>query len=97
VFKKVKFLKPKEPQSYRDLALVLEKKKNKNDLIEAMKLLNEVVTGLWDNRFEDIELTSILEINHILSSCKKWFKDDNNLFNELTSIVVNKLFIYEMV
>jgi hypothetical protein len=62
-----------------------------------MKLLNNVVTGLWDYRFDDIELTSILEINHVLSSCKRWFKDDKNLLDQLTSLVVDKVFVYEMV
>jgi Ca-activated chloride channel family protein len=63
VFKQVKKMRPGEPQSYRDLALVKEKL---GKLSEAVDLLNEVIKGEWDSRFEQIEITAAVELNHIL-------------------------------
>jgi tetratricopeptide (TPR) repeat protein len=63
VFDRVKKLRPDEPQSYRDLALVKEKL---GKYEEAAELLNKVITDKWDMRFDEIELTAAIELNHCL-------------------------------
>ena len=63
VFERVKSLAPYEPQSYRDLALVKERL---GKYEEAMHLFNKVITGKWDMRFDEIEMTVATEMNHLL-------------------------------
>lgn len=70
VFRQVLKLRADEPQSYRDLALILEKK---GQPVEAMKLLYKVVLGKWDLRFDEIELTALIELNRIIT----YYKQDN--------------------
>ncbi|KAF0980307.1 hypothetical protein FDP41_013521 [Naegleria fowleri] len=67
VFEKVKKLSPGEPQSYRDLALVKERMSKYQ---QAMELFNKVITGKWDSRFDEIELTVATEMNHLLLNDK---------------------------
>ncbi|KAL6071595.1 VIT domain-containing protein [Balamuthia mandrillaris] len=67
LFEKVLALRPKEPQSYRDLALVIQKRK---EYQRALELLNEVVLGAWRDDFREIELTALVEANRILDFCK---------------------------
>ncbi|MHC4915605.1 MAG: VIT domain-containing protein [Planctomycetota bacterium] len=73
VFEEVKRLRPEEPQSWRDLALVLEQRADlaargekpagaAADYARAMKLLAHVVMNQWD-RFEQIELIALMELN----------------------------------
>jgi Ca-activated chloride channel homolog len=64
-------LRPEEPQSYRDLALMLARrgeaegaKHAASDLSRAMELLHDVVLGRWD-RFEQIEVIALMELNRI--------------------------------
>jgi hypothetical protein len=71
VFEKVLKLRPFEPQSFRDLALVLEQK---GDYQRAIDLLWEVVIGQWNNAFDEIELTALYELNAIVARCNG-FKD----------------------
>ena len=63
MFRKVLSLKPDEPQSYRDLALVLEKSGNGK---EAIELLYKVIIGSWDSRFSEIEITALQELNRCI-------------------------------
>lgn len=63
VFEKVKKMRPDEPQSYRDLALIKEKL---GKYEEAVELFNKVITGQWDSRFDEIEQTAAIELNHCL-------------------------------
>ena len=73
IFEQVLEMRPEEPQSYRDLALVLiaraeDSKKEKRQLDDygrAIELLTEVVMRHWD-RFEEIEIMALVEINRIL-------------------------------
>lgn len=80
-FEAVLQLRPEEPQSYRDLALVLARraKENsaseaqaaiRNDYARAIELLNEVVLGEWDERFAEIEVIALMELNAILPRAK---------------------------
>jgi len=82
LFEAVLKLRGEEPQSYRDLALVLarraetqssEKLKSPSaagDFSRAIELLYHVVLNRWD-RFEEIELTALLELNRIIPLAKQ--------------------------
>eukprot|EP00727_Mastigamoeba_balamuthi_P011668 m51a1_g7123 hypothetical protein (964) ;mRNA; f:137753-141576 len=63
VFRRVLQLRDSEPQSFRDLGLVLIKRGRYQ---EALDHLWKVVTGRWDRRFDQIELTALTEINRLL-------------------------------
>lgn len=65
VFERVLHLRPEEPQSYRDLALVLAKR---SDYQRAIEMLEQVVMGQWDERFPDIEVIALMELNGLLTS-----------------------------
>ena len=60
-------LRPEEPQSYRDLALVLEQQEQYRAAID---LLYKVVLKNWD-RFQEIELIALMELNHIVPKARK--------------------------
>ncbi len=72
LYEKVLSLRPEEPQSYRDLALVLELRGDKRrgarlrreDYSRALSLLAKVVMGNWA-RFKEIELIALTELNTI--------------------------------
>ncbi len=74
VFEEVKRMRPEEPQSYRDLALVLAKRgdreKSAADYSRALKLLAHVVMNRWD-RFNEIELIALMEFNAVYARAKK--------------------------
>ncbi|MBN1960424.1 MAG: DUF2135 domain-containing protein [Deltaproteobacteria bacterium] len=66
VLEEVLRLRPEEPQSYRDLALVLA---DQNKFKRSMELLAHVVMNRWD-RFEEIELIALMELNRIIPKAK---------------------------
>ena len=74
VLEKVLRLRPEEPQSRRDLALVLadraEEKNLPEDAARALALLAEVVQRRWD-RFPEIELVAVMEQNRILARAER--------------------------
>jgi hypothetical protein len=70
VFEKVLSIKKEEPQSFRDLAIVLME--DERDFEKALQCFNAVVTKEWDNRFDEIELTALIEMNRMLHT--KWGK-----------------------
>ncbi|KAL9644814.1 hypothetical protein ABK040_009272 [Willaertia magna] len=80
IFEKVKEIRPDEPQSFRDLALVKERL---GKYKESMELFNKVITGKWDSRFDEIEQTAAIEMNHLLQ-------------NDDTLQIVDKRLIYKM-
>lgn len=65
VFRKVLELAPEEPQSYRDLGLALAAAGEQQKAIEA---LYEVVVKPWHNRFPEIELITLAELNAIIAT-----------------------------
>ena len=67
LFEEVLKLRPEEPQSYRDLALVLEQLEQYKPAID---LLYKVVLKDWD-RFDEIELIALMELNHIIPKAKE--------------------------
>jgi len=74
VFRQVLRLRPEEPQSYRDLGLVVGRLGQHR---EAIELLYKVVTTRWD-RFEEIEIPVLMEMNRLIALAKK---DDVNALN----------------
>ena len=72
VFEKVLKLRPEEPQSYRDLSLVLARKKEYG---RAVELLYQIVLKTWD-RFEEIEIIALMEINAIIAAARREGKAD---------------------
>jgi hypothetical protein len=81
-FEKVLKLRPEEPQSYRDLALVLERRADRlrrrrrhrrrarADYARALELLAKVVMNKWD-RFREIEVIALTELNNILPKARR--------------------------
>ena len=81
LFERARELRPEEPQSHRDLALVLARRAERatkrgdrstavRDFNRAMDLLAQVVMGKWD-RFAEIELMALTELNNILPKARK--------------------------
>ncbi len=67
ILEEVLRLRPEEPQSYRDLALILGRLKRYD---RAMDLLWKVVTDNWDGRFPEIELVALMELNRMIPLAK---------------------------
>jgi hypothetical protein len=80
IFERVRHMRPEEPQSHRDLALVLDRRASRHllaarpvpaaaaaDARRALSLLAEVVMGTWDDRFEGIERLALEEANRLAS------------------------------
>jgi tetratricopeptide (TPR) repeat protein len=68
LFEKVLEMRPDQPQSHRDLALIKEKL---GKLDEAADLLNQVIYKEWDYRYDEVELTAAIELNHVLAKDSK--------------------------
>ena len=66
LFERVLALRPDEPQSHRDLALVCAALKQYQ---RAVDLLGEVVLQPWSDRFPEIELIALAELNAIAATC----------------------------
>lgn len=67
VFEEVLRMRPEEPQSYRDLALVLDRLDRYG---RAVELFYHVVTAKWD-RFQEIEVAALMEMNRTIARAKK--------------------------
>ncbi|MES2887988.1 MAG: VIT domain-containing protein [Pseudomonadota bacterium] len=67
VFEAVRELSPDEPQSWRDLGLAQAQAGRTQAAVDA---LWEVVSRPWSDRFPDIELTALSELNAIASQAK---------------------------
>ncbi len=65
VLKKVLALSPEEPQSYRDLGLAYAKN---NQPQSAIDTLHEVIIRPWHNRFPEVELITLAELNAIVAT-----------------------------
>ncbi|MBQ7731556.1 MAG: DUF2135 domain-containing protein [Lentisphaeria bacterium] len=68
VFRKVLELAPEEPQSYRDLALVLAAAGRWQDAADMMML---AIVKKPDGRFKDVELIAITELNNFIVKAKR--------------------------
>jgi tetratricopeptide (TPR) repeat protein len=84
-FEQVLALRPEEPQSYRDLALVLAARAElqqssldnalgtdgiRADYARAIDLLAQVAMRRWDERFPEIEVIALEEVNRIIPRAK---------------------------
>lgn len=67
LFEQVLKMRPEEPQSHRDLALVLDQLE---DFEGASELLKGVVLRDWD-RFEEIEVIALMELNRVLARAER--------------------------
>ncbi len=80
IFEEVLEMRREEPQSYRDLALVLGRM---GEYVRAVELLYEVVLKQWDGRFPEIEVIALEELNNLIVQGKrkgiKEFKVDERL------------------
>lgn len=65
IFEKVQYLAEEEPQSFRDLGLALAATGHPQQAIDQ---LNEVIMRPWDNRFAEIELITLAEMNAIIAT-----------------------------
>lgn len=65
IFEKVQYLAEEEPQSFRDLGLALAAAGHPQQAIDR---LNEVIMRPWDNRFAEIELITLAEMNAIIAT-----------------------------
>lgn len=65
VFEKVQSLAEEEPQSFRDLGLAYAADRQYQ---KAVDQLNEVILRPWDNRFAEIELIALAEMNAIIAT-----------------------------
>ncbi len=75
ILQQVLVLSPNEPQSWRDLGLVYAED-GKYQL--AVDNLYEVVARSWDNRFPDIELIALAELNAIVARAPQDIKIDTS-------------------
>ena len=64
----VQQLAPDEPQSHRDLGLALARM---GDCQGAVDALARVANGAWDNRFADIGLVALAELNATAARCDR--------------------------
>lgn len=67
IFAEVLEMRKEEPQSYRDLALVLGRIGRYD---EAINLLYEVIKKTWDSRFPEIEVIALEELNNLIGKAK---------------------------
>ena len=67
-FRNVIGIAREEPQSYRDLALVLD---DMERFQEAVDMMMNVVNFKFDNRFPEIETIALIEINRMISRAKR--------------------------
>ena len=67
IFRRLVTLRADEPQSFRDLALLLYESNVQNQQIEEVnELFRKVILGEWDRRFAEIEVTTLYEANSFI-------------------------------
>ena len=67
ISRKVVAIREEEPQSYRDLGLALAQA---GEYQQAIETLYKVVERPWDQRFRDVQLIAMNEINNIINTQK---------------------------
>ncbi|CAF3461437.1 unnamed protein product [Rotaria socialis] len=64
IYRRIVNLRSDEPQSFRDLALLLQESNSETkNLLEISDLFKKVLFGEWDNRYAEIEVTTLHELN----------------------------------
>ncbi len=64
IFRRIAKIRAEEPQSWRDLALTLERL---GSYQEAAELYHKVVLGTWDRRFSDVDIIALNELNSLIA------------------------------
>lgn len=67
-FKQLLILRPEEPQTYRDLGLAYAQNK---EYQQAINTLYRIIESEWDNRFPEVELFAVEEINNVIEKAKR--------------------------
>jgi len=62
LYERVLKTRSEEPQTYRDLALLLMKRRSELDIQNALTHLSHVVQGDWDIRFTQVEAIAMMEL-----------------------------------
>lgn len=68
MYEKALELRPEEPQSYRDLGLILERC---GKFQQAVDTFYRIVERSWDSRFPAIENIVLTEMNKVITTCNK--------------------------
>eukprot|EP01105_Mastigella_eilhardi_P016617 TRINITY_DN37_c0_g3_i1.p1 TRINITY_DN37_c0_g3~~TRINITY_DN37_c0_g3_i1.p1 ORF type:complete len:801 (+),score=188.34 TRINITY_DN37_c0_g3_i1:67-2403(+) len=70
VAERILHLRPEEPQSYLDLAVLLasDTREDTTVLRRVIELLQQVVEHTWDSRFDQVEVPALMELNRVLSA-----------------------------
>jgi tetratricopeptide (TPR) repeat protein len=83
LFEEILKLRPEEPQSFRDLAIALaqrgQARSNPTDCRRALELLAKVVNQKWD-RFDEIEVIALMELNALWADCGRRFPQEKFSF-----------------
>jgi tetratricopeptide (TPR) repeat protein len=87
----VRKLRPEEPQSYRDLALVLALRGERtgdeakrmsqratDDLVRALELFKKIVESNWNPRFPEIQSLAAMEFNRLFARAQEMVNVDTN-------------------
>jgi len=92
--------RPEDPVAKRDLAAVLieqiksepdSSEKKKKCIEEAIDLLNNVIKGKWDVRFDQIQVIALSDLSKILATSK-----DMNNFHSIQALVDSRLIVDKM-
>ena len=74
IMEKVRRIRPEEPQSHRDLALLLAAKMDRDHVLadgeKAAELFYKVITTDWPHA-QEIEVIVVMELNHLLAAMDK--------------------------
>lgn len=83
LFERILEMRSEEPQSFRDLALALARRGRQHhdraDYVRALTLLARVVNQPWD-RFEEIEVIALMELNALWAEFGRRFPGDPATF-----------------
>ena len=84
-------MRPENPNSFIDVAVSLIRENKPSSYSEAVKALLKVIEGKWDVRFDQIELTALLELARCLKKMKQ-----NNLFVLASNLIPPSLVEWDL-
>ncbi|CAF1321913.1 unnamed protein product [Rotaria magnacalcarata] len=84
IFRFITTLRPDEPQSFRDLALLLQESNAPDrNMTEISDLFKKVICGEWDHCYAEIEVTTLHEFN--------WFIFEFNQQKQISNLLDHRL------
>jgi Ca-activated chloride channel family protein len=83
-FRAVLKIAPEEPQTYRDLAAILDQQEKFQEAADALLI---VVNNKFDRRFQEIENIALTELNRIVARAKRKNITITGLKDELTHLI----------